>query len=325
MNLRHFHQCIFVTAACLSVVVAQKPDPQDSTKISFDDKKLTVHYGKPAMRGRKIFGAFVPYYKVWRTGSGAVTTLTSDVDFEIDGAIVPRGTYSLFTLPNEEHWKLIINKQVGQWGTMYNPSLDLARIDLTKRKLKSPVEYLSIKLEKTNNEGGMFKIEWETTSLSVPFHIMKESLLPSPRDSADIVLNAQHISVNYGSPSIRGRKIMGSVVPYGKVWRTGANAATSFTTQADLMIGKVLVPRGSYTLYSLPSSKQWKLIINKQTGQWGTVYNEKLDLTRIPLKKRLLNEPVEKFTISMKRINETSCEMILAWEKTQLSIPIQVK
>ena len=118
---------------------------------------------------------------------------------------------------------------------------------------------------------------------------------------------------------------MGSVVPFGIVWRTGANAATSFVTEADIMVSGVTIPRGSYTLYTLPSSKQWKLIINKQTGQWGTVYNEKFDLASIPLKKVLLKQPVEKFTITLEQTAEKTGVMKLAWEKTQLSVHFQLK
>lgn len=288
-------------------------------------KKIAVEYGKPAMQGRKIFGGVVPYFKIWRTGGGKATTLSTDVDLEVDGAIIPRGKYSLYTLPSESRWKLIINKQTGQWGTMYNPSLDLARIDLAVKKLKSPSEFLTFKIVKNDNGSGIFKIEWETTSLSVPFHISMDTLVPSPRDSAALVLNGKKITVDYGRPSMRGRKIMGGVVPYNKVWRTGANAATGFTTQADLLMGNTVIPRGTYTLYTLPSAKQWKLILNKQTGQWGTVYNEKLDLVRIPLKKKTQTPSVEKFSIQLKQISDTSGEMILAWEKTELSIRFQIK
>ena len=86
------------------------------------------------------------------------------------------------------------------------------------------------------------------------------------------------------SPSMRGRKIMGGLVPYDKVWRTGANAATTLKTTAALDFGGTLVPAGTYTLYTLPGEKGWKLIINKQTGQWGTQYDQAQDLARVDLK-----------------------------------------
>ena len=318
----------FLFIACfLTQGVAQKPivSPRDSVKINFNGRIISINYGKPSMLGRKIFGAFVPYYKVWRTGAGAATILTTEADLEVDGAVVPRGAYSIYTLPAEDRWKLIINKQTGQWGTTYLSQLDLARIDLKINKLKTPVEECTFKLEKNSNGSGTLKIEWENTLLSVPFHISKDSLVPSPRDSSVLVIAHKRLSINYGRPALRGRKIMGGVVPYGVVWRTGANAATSFVTQTDLMVSGVKISRGSYTLYTLPSAKQWKLIINRQTGQWGTVYDEKLDLARIPMKKIMLKQPVEKFTMSLERISEKTGVMILAWEKIQLSVNFQLQ
>jgi Protein of unknown function (DUF2911) len=298
---------------------------RDSVKTVFNGKKISVNYGKPSVRGRTIFGNVVRYYRVWRTGDGAATTFTTDVDLEMDGAIIPCGSYSLYTLPAEERWKLIINKQTGQWGTVYNPQLDLARIDLTVKPLHNSVEALTFKIEKTDNTHGALKIEWESTQLSAPFHVNAEPVLASPRDSVELMLNGKQLVVDYGRPSMRGRKIMGGVVPYGVVWRTGANAATSFTTTADLMAGKVKIPKGSYTLYSVPSSKQWYLIINKQTGQWGTVYNPKLDLVRLPLKKKTISQPVEKFTTVLERTGASTGRLMLLWEHTQLSIDFQLQ
>ena len=325
---RKFKKYTVVLLVCfIAQAFAQKPivSPRDSVKISFNGKIIAIHYGRPSMLGRKIFGAFVPYYKVWRTGAGAATVLTTEVDLEVDGAVVPRGAYSLYTFPTEERWKLIINKQTGQWGTTYLPQLDLARIDLNVKKLKTPVEDCTLKLEKNGAGSGMLRIEWENTSLSVPFHVSKDSLMPSPRDSSVLVINEKRLSVNYSRPSMRGRKIMGGVVPYGVVWRTGANAATSFATQTDIMMSGVKIPRGSYTLYTLPSSKEWKLVVNKQTGQWGTVYDPKFDLARIPMNKKTLKQFVEKFTITLERTTEKSGLLKLAWEKTQLSVNFQLK
>jgi hypothetical protein len=325
MKSRYFLWLFLFTVSSIITVHAQKPSPRDSIKTIFNGKKILINYGKPSILGRKIFGDFVPYYKIWRTGAGAATTLVTEVDLEVDGAVVPRGAYSLYTLPAEERCKLIINKQTGQWGIDYNPQLDLARIDMNVRRLKSHVEDLTFRIEKNSNDAGILIIEWASTSLSVPFQVSYEPLVPSPRDSAELTLNGKRISVNYGSPSMRGRKIMGSVVPYDEVWRTGANAATVFTTQANLIIGNIKLQKGSYSLYSLPSSKQWKLIINKQTGQWGTVYNQKLDIARIPMKKKSLTKKVERFVITLERTGDKSGIMKFSWEGTQLSINFKIQ
>jgi hypothetical protein len=95
----------------------------------------------------------------------------------------------------------------------------------------------------------------------------------SPRDTARMELGAgKHLFIDYGRPSMRGRRIMGGLVPYGRVWRTGANAATTLVTDVDLTSAAVRVPRGTYTLYTLPTAGGWTLIVNRQTGQWGTQY-----------------------------------------------------
>lgn len=143
----------------------------------------------------------------------------------------------------------------------------------------------------------------------------------SPRDSVQVSFAGGRIFIDYGRPSMRGRVIMGGLVPYNKWWRTGANEATSFITDVDLRIGDTVVPKGAYTLYTLPSSKQWKLMINRQTGQWGTVYDPSLDLVRIPMKKRMLRTPVEKFTILLEKTGPQTGTLRMRWERTEVYVP----
>jgi hypothetical protein len=145
----------------------------------------------------------------------------------------------------------------------------------------------------------------------------------SPPETATVSLNGKTITVNYGAPSVRGRKIVGgNVVPYDQVWRTGANTATSFVTQGNLRVGSVTVPAGSYTLYTLPGASQWMLIINKQTGQWGTEYHQEQDLARIPMKGATLSSPQEKMSISFERTRGNTTELHLRWENSDESVPI---
>jgi hypothetical protein len=109
------------------------------------------------------------------------------------------------------------------------------------------------------------------------------------------------------------------------VWRTGANAATSLTIDGGPMtIGDVRIPAGKYTLWTLPSKTGWKLIINKQTGQWGTVYDEKQDLARIDVKTEKVAVPVEQFTIDVKPINRTNGLMTLTWDRTRVVVPFKM-
>lgn len=301
------------------------PSPRDSTVLALDRGRISVEYGRPSRQGRKIIGEFVPYNKIWRTGANRSTTLETSADLLLGDVEIPRGRYSLYALPSSTQWKLIINKQSGQWGTTYNSDLDFARTNLHLRQLPAMVEQLTIRLAKTGRTSGSLTIEWETTSLSVPFQILNDPFVASPRDSVRIALNGSTVSVSYGRPFRRGRTIIGKVVPYNEVWRTGANEATSFVAETDLLVGGVVVPRGSYSLYTLPSQRQWNLIINKEVGQQGTQYDRALDLARIPLKRESLKSPVEQFTIALDRTGKDSCLLRLEWEFTSLSVPVRVQ
>lgn len=146
----------------------------------------------------------------------------------------------------------------------------------------------------------------------------------SPRGSAETTINGKKITVDYGRPSMRGRKIFGALVPYGQVWRTGANKATHFTTETDLIIGGVTVPKGTYTLYTLPAENGWKLILNKQTGQWGTQYDQSQDLARVDLKVTKTSTPVEQFTISFAPA-KGGAVMKFEWENTSASVDLKAK
>ena len=118
---------------------------------------------------------------------------------------------------------------------------------------------------------------------------------------------------------------MGALVPYGTVWRTGADEATTLTTDKAIQIGGTSVPAGTYTLYTLPGETAWQLIVNKQTGQWGTEYDVKQDLARIPLKKNATAAPVEQLTISIDKNPAGGGVLKIAWENTELTAPVTVK
>ena len=158
-------------------------------------------------------------------------------------------------------------------------------------------------------------------TLTVPLAFAQKA---SPAGTAEVSLEGGTITINYSRPFMKGRKIMGGLVPYGQWWRTGADDATSLKTPVDLEIGGVKVPAGNYTLYSLPSETDWKLIINKQTGQWGTEYDEKQDLARVSLKKMALSSPIEEFTIEFVKKGPKTAELVLEWENTKLSVPVRV-
>jgi len=140
--------------------------------------------------------------------------------------------------------------------------------------------------------------------------------MPSPPAKASVQLDGKAVTIDYNAPHVRERKIMGGLVPYDQVWRTGANPATTLKTATNLKIGTLDVPAGTYTVYTLPNADQWLLIINKQTGQWGTEYDEKQDLGRTPLTGKTLSAPQEVMSISFEHTTGAATELHIKWEKT---------
>jgi hypothetical protein len=148
----------------------------------------------------------------------------------------------------------------------------------------------------------------------------------SVRDTARSTLGGAEVWVDYSRPQKRGRQIFGNVVPWNTVWRTGANAATQLNTPVELVIGGATVPAGKYTLWTLPTPSGWKLIINKQTGQWGTEYHPEQDLVRVDAKVEAVPTTVEQFVIAFEPIGAAAPTAItFTWDKTRVSVPVAKK
>lgn len=146
-----------------------------------------------------------------------------------------------------------------------------------------------------------------------------------PMQASFTFTDGKTITVDYSSPRMKGRKIYGGLVPFGEVWRAGANEATTFVTTANLTVGGTAVPAGSYTLFAIPTADKWTLIISKKTGEWGTDYpGPGEDLARIEMKVSKLPAPVENFTIAFDK-EGGGCAMRLDWETTRASVAIAEK
>jgi hypothetical protein len=146
-----------------------------------------------------------------------------------------------------------------------------------------------------------------------------------PAKTACKFADGKTITVNYSSPRMRGRKIFGDLVPYGEVWRAGADDATSFVPNVDVIVGGKNVPAGRYTIFILPTPAKWTLIISKQVGEFGIPYpGEQYDFARVEMKVSKLASPLENFTISFDQAG-TSCTMKMDWETTRAAIDITEK
>ena len=141
----------------------------------------------------------------------------------------------------------------------------------------------------------------------------------SVRDTTRAEVAGARITIDYGSPRKRGRQLVGGLVAYDRVWRTGANAATQLSTTAPIRLGGVALDSGAYTLWTLPTRSQVHLIINRETGQWGTGYNPRHDIGRVAMRVDTLASPIEQFTI---RVDTLSDRLIMEWGTFRWSAPI---
>ena len=149
---------------------SKRPSPPANAECKFPDgKTIKVDYSSPRAKGRKIFGGLVPYGEVWRTGANEATTFATDADLTVGGKEVPAGKYSIFTIPNQDKWTLIINKKIGEWGIPYKYEGDeLARVDMQVSKTPAPVENFTIAFDQTGDTCNM-RLEWENTQAGAQF------------------------------------------------------------------------------------------------------------------------------------------------------------
>jgi hypothetical protein len=144
----------------------------------------------------------------------------------------------------------------------------------------------------------------------------------SVRDTAHATIGATTFSVDYSRPLARGRTLLGDVIPYDRIWRTGANAATQLTTSAPITLAGLSLPAGTYTLWTIPHRRGADLIVNRQTGQWGTEYGRAHDLGRAPMRPDSVDAPVEKFTISIEPTDSRHGILAMAWGTFRWTAPL---
>jgi hypothetical protein len=150
-----------------------------------------------------------------------------------------------------------------------------------------------------------------------------KSKRPSPPASAECKFSdGKTVKIDYSSPRAKGRKIFGDLVPYGQIWRTGANEATTFATDGDVVVGGQKVPAGSYTIFTVPEADKWTLVISKKTGEWGTDYpGPSEDLARVPMTVSNRTSGVENFTIGLGQA-DSKCTLHIDWANTRASVDL---
>ncbi len=146
----------------------------------------------------------------------------------------------------------------------------------------------------------------------------------SPRQSVEQQFSMSKISLDYGRPAVKGRKVFGELVPFGQVWRAGANSATKITFEQSIDFGGKVVPAGTYGAFVIPQEKEWKIILNKDANQWGAYsYDERLNIVDITVPTQKLTEAQEVFEIALNPKDENNVDMVFKWDLTKVIVPLK--
>ena len=146
----------------------------------------------------------------------------------------------------------------------------------------------------------------------------------SPRQSVEQQFSMSKISLDYGRPAVKGRKVFGELVPFGQVWRAGANSATKITFEQSIDFGGKVVPTGTYGVFVIPQEKEWKIILNKDANQWGAYsYDERLNIIDITVPTQKLTEVQEVFEIALNPKDENNVDMVFKWDLTKVIVSLK--
>jgi hypothetical protein len=217
-------------------------------------------------------------------------------------------------------------------GAQRTDMFSVVRVSADTMKIISPFATLYARVDAAGRIlgaqalGSTFKVVVTRGPMSdlTPIAMMPPIPQLSPRDTLRASIGGANFTLTYSRPMKRGRVLFGQTVPWGEVWRTGANEATHFHTDTDVVIGGTPVPAGTYTLWTIPRPEGWTLIINKQTGQWGTMYDPAQDLARIPMHDEAPEAQTEQLTISLEP-GEPGAVLRVRWDDREAWVPIEIK
>jgi len=281
---------------------------RDSAVVTIQQGDSTQVIAMPAERGAIPFlGYSVGLYEIplaQHRGSGTSSSSTS---------LVPVGANTAYSSE--------IRSAEGDWITLTNiAGENRLRVDSQGRLLAWDGTDTTLKLEGER----LTRLDFEALEASFAERELRGQVMGSlsPRDSVDASIGDANVRIFYNRPSARGRTIGGEVVPWDRVWRTGANQATQLSTDRSLMIGEVMVPAGTYSLWTLPQAQGWTLIVNEQHGQWGTDYDQTRDVARIAMVNGPTDQHIEQFTITLGSESGAG-RLALLWGDVHAWVPVR--
>ncbi len=331
--MRIIYRSMILLIFSVSSMFAQLELPQKSPLASAHQKigitDVTITYSRPSVNGRQIWGELVPYDEVWRTGANKATSIEFSTDVKIEGNEVKAGKYAIFTIPSESEWTVNFNGNPEQWGTYnYKEEENILSIKV-KPEENHYHEQMIFTFNYLDKVSSNVVLAWK--DLKVQFNVESHLSDPesrnvrtSPASSVQQRIGLTDVKMTFGSPGVKGRKIWGELVPYNKVWRTGANEATTIELNHPIKLNGNEVPAGTYSFFTIPSENEWTIILNKTAEQWGSYdYDMEEDLLRFTVSPEKSSHPHERMKFVFKDVKFSTATLLFVWE--DISVPLTIE
>jgi hypothetical protein len=348
-------------APSCDAVSAGSQAPVDSAIVTVGDQQIKTCYSARTAGNEPVFGHSLEYTQawtveydtLWRTG----IVFQTPVAVELAGISLDPGVYGVYAIPSSFEWTIILSDGVDAYlvAGAYDDAArasEVGRALVRSSSLRDRVERLSVRGEVTGTSSSDLVLEWDHTQVRVPLRLAatrgalacelrgapdRLAQRASPPDSLDIRIGGRTARLCYGRPSARERRIFGGLLPYDDMWRTGANEPTVLHIPFAAEVAGIPVEPGDYVLATLPSPGEWVVVINAATNRWGRVtptergsqssYTDAVraqEVGRAMVSSERTEQHVEMFTVTANAISGSLVELVLAWERTQVRIPIRV-
>lgn len=304
--------------------------------------KIKLEYSRPLKKERDIFGGLVPYGSEWRLGANEASIITFYQTVGVGDAVLPAGAYTLSALVNEKDWTVNFSTEMGIWGSdKRDQSKTVASYKAPVKMMEGSTEALAMTFREIDENTVHLVIEWDDRRAAVPIifnPVVFSPLDKSPMDMAHYPRKSAFINymegddknitpkiqVVYSRPMMKGRKIFGELVPYGKDWRLGANEATEIVIYEDANIGGTDIARGRYALAVTPHEDKWDITFHKDFPIWGVHKRDKskeVATVSVPVTKD--SESLEAFSVMFTEGDDGTVFMHFGWDTTRCAVPIK--
>jgi len=307
--------------------------------------KIKVYYSRPYKKDRVIFGDLVKYGEDWRLGANEGTEVTFYQNVELEGVVIPRGQYRLYAEVNQDKWDIVVSSHTNTAGMRnMDKTKELGRFKAMTSKTDNVREQFTIGFQKIDEGNVHMLFEWDNVRATLPINLNAASLAgkdASPMDMAfypprsrflnfvkaeELEANQPKIRVVYARPQMKERKIFGELLPYGEMWRLGANETTRITFYSPVMIGDKELRPGTYGLFAMVNPNSWDIIIHTNVDSWGPAnHDEETNMHKITIPTGKTKVTVEALSVVFDKISDNHVDVVFGWENTLARLPVKIK